>query len=30
MHKICMKFVPRELREDRKKDVVMTAGRWSG
>ena len=27
MQKICMKFVPRVLREDQK-DVVMTAGRW--
>ena len=29
MRKICVKFVPRALREDQKKDVVMTAGRWS-
>ena len=28
MRKICTKFFPRVLREDRKKDVVMTAGRW--
>ena len=27
--KICTNFLPRVLREDRKKDVVMTAGRWS-
>ena len=29
MRKICIKFVRRVLREDLKKDVVMTAGRWS-
>ena len=29
MRKICAKFVPRVLREDQKKDVVITAGRWS-
>ena len=30
MRKICAKFVPRVLRDDKKKkDVVMTAGRWS-
>ena len=28
MQKICLRFVPRVLREDQK-DVVMTAGRWS-
>ena len=29
IRKICAKFVPRVPREDQKKDVVMTAGRWS-
>ena len=29
MQKSCVKFVPRMLREDQKKDVVMSAGRWS-
>ena len=29
MRKICAKFVPRVLKKIRKKDVVMTAGRWS-
>ena len=30
MRKICAKFIPRVLREDqKKKDVVITAGRWS-
>ena len=28
MQKICVKFLPRVLREDQKKDVFMTAGRW--
>ena len=29
MQKICAKFVPRVLKEDQNKDVVMTPGRWS-
>ena len=29
MRKICVKFVPSVFRKDKKKDVVMTAGRWS-
>ena len=29
MWKICAMFVPRVLSKIRKKDVVMTAGRWS-
>ena len=29
MRKICVKLVPRVLRKDQKKYVVMTAGRWS-
>ena len=29
MRNICAKFVPRVFKEIKKKDVVMTAGRWS-
>ena len=29
MRRICAKFVPRVLREDQKKKVVITAGGWS-